>query len=61
MAKKTELTQDTEEKEGFELIEMATADVELLTRAFYVISEICEELEKPRLSIDALPEKVTLH
>lgn len=42
---KSSKTDDTQARdEAFQIIELATQDIETLTRAFNLISEVCEEL-----------------
>jgi hypothetical protein len=46
MAKKNQSPKVQDKESAFELIEMAIDDVELLTRAFDVITKACEEAQK---------------
>ena len=43
------------ESDAFEMIELAIDDLDLLTRAFEVINEACEELQNPRVQINTPP------
>ena len=45
------------EKESFEIIELAIDDINTLTRAFEVISQVCEELNHPNIRLDESPAK----
>lgn len=62
---KKELDEALEERgeEIFEIIELAIDDIDLLTRAFEVIEQVCEELEGPELKIDIdiIPDKHLLN
>ena len=42
----------TNQDDAFEMIELATDDLEVLTRAFDVIKKVCEEKEFVTLSLD---------
>jgi len=43
----------TNEDEVFEIIELAIDEIDLLTRAFKVIGEVCDELRNPEVSLDS--------
>jgi hypothetical protein len=45
----------------FEIIELAIDDLELLTRAFNVISEVCEETSHPELRFDDIKADLIIH
>jgi hypothetical protein len=61
MSKSIKETSNQNEHEAFEIIEMAIDDLEVLTRAFNVISEVCEELNNPRLNFDSQPSKTCIN
>lgn len=47
------------ENEAFEMIELALSDLETLTRAFNLISEVCEEGNRSaRISVEAPPKNL---
>lgn len=51
--------QTTLENEAFEMIELAMGDLDTLTRAFNLISEVCEEGNRPaRISVEAPPKNL---
>ncbi|MBN8550368.1 MAG: hypothetical protein J0M12_13730 [Deltaproteobacteria bacterium] len=60
MSKTPKTTQSpTLESDAFEMIELAMGDLDTLTRAFTLISEVCEEGSKaPRLAIDTPPKNL---
>lgn len=49
------------EEQVFEIIELAIDDLETLTRAFHVISDVCEELNSPRLEFAEAGCKAVIH
>jgi len=53
------MTKVTKE-EAFEIIELAIEDIDVLTRAFTLIQDVCDELQdrKPAVEIDSLEEIV---
>lgn len=58
---KTPKTSDSNDvrDEAFEMIELAMGDLETLTRAFNLISEVCEEgKSQPRISMDLPPKNL---
>lgn len=56
MAKPTlDVETKRKEDEAFEIIELAIDDINLLVRAFDVISEVCEGKEEPRIHLDQAP------
>lgn len=57
MAKTPKNESQATQEEAFEMIELATDDLDVLARAFDVISEVCEELNHPFVSLeDDIPE-----
>ncbi len=44
-----------------EIIELATNDLETLTRAFDLISEVCESRPAPYVEVDNLPSQGVVH
>ena len=52
MAKNTE---SASKSEALEIIELTINNIDLLTRAFEVINEACEELQNPQLQLDTPP------
>jgi len=42
----------TTSDDAFEIVELASADIETLARAFNVISEVCEEQDDPSPSLN---------
>lgn len=52
MDKTDKINQEQVETEAFELIETAIDDIETLTRAFQVISEVCKELNEKQVSFE---------
>lgn len=59
MSKPLKDTAASTENEAFEMIELALGDLETLTRAFDLISEICEERDNASaLSLDMPPKNL---
>ena len=59
MSKATKHTTPDPGSEAFEMIELAIEDFSLLTRAFRVIQDVCEEANNPQIKLDRdLPKKV---
>ncbi|MDC0359038.1 hypothetical protein OAO01_09500 [Oligoflexia bacterium] len=58
MAKAPKNSSTTTQEEAFEIIELASDDLNVLTRAFDVIAEVCEELNHPYLNVgdDDVPD-----
>ena len=53
------VSQPTLENEAFEMIELAIGDLDTLTRAFNLISEVCEEGNTPsRICVDTPPKNL---
>lgn len=49
------------QEDAFEIIELAIDDIELLTRAFDVIGDVCKELGGDRVSPEAKSEPILLN
>ena len=50
-----------DQEEAFEMIELATEDLEVLARAFHVIEEVCDELQNPNPQLEEEPQKLLLN
>ena len=61
MSKKINATPQSEESQGFELIETAIDNLDLLTRAFDLIAEVCEELNDPEINLDPERPRIVMH
>ncbi|MCB0319805.1 MAG: hypothetical protein KDD60_02695 [Bdellovibrionales bacterium] len=46
----------TSREDAFEIIELATSDLQTLTKAFDLISEVCSEYKQPHLAVTSEPE-----
>ena len=46
----------TTKEEATEIIELAIEDIDVLTRAFEVINEVCEEMVDPYVVLEPGPE-----
>ena len=51
MAKSIKTEEKQAKDEAFEIIELATQDIETLTKAFNLISEVCEELGSTNIKL----------
>ena len=51
----------TNKSEAFEIIELAIDDIDTLTRAFNLISQVCEEYGTPCATIETCPPKAVLN
>jgi hypothetical protein len=60
MSKKLD-SQDTQESQALEIIETTIDNLDLLTRAFDVINEVCREANNPVVNFDSAPPKLLLH
>jgi hypothetical protein len=60
MSKPAKCSEHTSE-EAFEIIELATNDLEVLARAFDVISEVCNELNNPSIQFDKAEAKLDIN
>lgn len=58
MSKAIKNSGNEKETEAFEIIELAIDDVDLLTRAFDVIKNVCDEANNPRIVFEHDIEKV---
>ncbi|MCB0309940.1 MAG: hypothetical protein KDD42_01815 [Bdellovibrionales bacterium] len=52
---------DAQQEDALEIIELACDDLDLLTRAFLVIEEVCQELQQPAIDLTDHPHKVVLN
>ena len=52
---------NTSENEAFEMIELALGDLDTLTRAFNIISEVCAEGRQPAAICLETPPKALLN
>ena len=58
-SKKPEIVSESEP--AFEMIELAIDDIDVLARAFRLISEVCAENDQPEVHLSELPERVLLN
>ena len=59
MKKAAKTTESHSKEDAFEIIELASQDLETLAKAFDLISEVCTELEEATPSIDnKIPEQL---
>ena len=49
------------EQDAFEIIELAVNDLETLTRAFEMISDVCRELEDPHVYFEDKPRETLIN
>ncbi|MCB0335328.1 MAG: hypothetical protein KDD62_03460 [Bdellovibrionales bacterium] len=49
------------EEDVFEILELAIDDIETLTAAFSLISDVCEDLQNPIQDIEEELDGVTIH
>ena len=61
MSKKFKNQSSQAEQEVFEIIELAIDDLELLSRAFTMINDVCTELSNPELALDDISTKEYVH
>ena len=61
MSKKLEYIQPAGDAETFEIIETTIDNVDLLTRAFDLIAEVCDELNHPEVNLDPDRPKLLMH
>lgn len=61
MSKTTKIESSVAAEDVFEMIELATDDLNTLVRAFDVINDVCQELNDPHVVLDAAPVKQNLH
>lgn len=61
MSKKFNKQNTQAEQEVFEIIELAIDDLELLSRAFTMINDVCSELSNPELAIEDRSDKQYVH
>lgn len=54
-------TPQVNKPEALEIIELAIDDLELLTRAFSVIEEVCDHMNDPHLELPEQQEKIVLN
>ena len=54
-------TPEEQKIEACEIIELAIDELELLTRAFTVIEEVCEHMNSPRPALLESAEKIVLN
>lgn len=52
---------EKQSEQACEIIEVAIDEIELLTRAFETISEVCEDREEPHIALDEDIYSVTIH
>lgn len=61
MSKKLNNSSSSAENEVFEIIELAIDDLELLTRAFNMIRDVCDDVSHPELKLDDSSNKQFVH
>ena len=61
MSNKLKNQNSSAEQEVFEIIELAIDDLELLTRAFNMITDVCSEVSNPEIALDDFPNKEYVH
>lgn len=61
MSKKFNKQNTQAEQEVFEIIELAIDDLELLSRAFTMINDVCSELSNPELAVEDRCDKQYVH
>jgi len=57
----TSLESSLQQTDSFEMIELAIDEVELLTKAFGVIEEVCAEMNNPSVCFDSHSKKYTIN
>lgn len=57
MSKAIKNSAHEKETEAFEIIELAIDDIDVLTRAFDVIKNVCDEVNDPRIAFESDLEK----
>lgn len=58
---KAQKKQENTESEATEIIELAIDDIELLTRTFNTIADVCKELNNPSPRLESAPRKELLN
>ena len=61
MSKEVKAPETTSQDDAFEIIELAIDQVELLTRAFSVIEEVCTQMNQPEILLSENIDEVTVH
>lgn len=61
MSKKLQNVEPSGREESFEIIEAAIDNIDLLTRAFDLITEVCDEFGRTEIDLDADRPRLLMH